>query len=86
MKKFTQISGKVRLIILGAVLITGWLVYKNFFQPKTTAVSYQTATAEKGTLITTLTAAGQIGSVNNRSVTTSASGVVLKVNVKNGQG
>jgi macrolide-specific efflux system membrane fusion protein len=49
--------------------------------PKT---SYTTATAAKGTLITTVTASGNISSANSASVGTQTSGVVSKIYVKNG--
>ena len=49
--------------------------------PKTT---YTTDTATKGTLITTVTASGNISSANSASVGTQTSGVVSKLYVKNG--
>ncbi|MBP9817172.1 efflux RND transporter periplasmic adaptor subunit [Candidatus Shapirobacteria bacterium] len=76
---------KVKYLIIFLIGVGGWLIYANLFKNKTATVSYQTAVAEKGTLITTLSGSGQISSVNNRAVTTSTSGVVSKVYVKNGQ-
>jgi macrolide-specific efflux system membrane fusion protein len=49
------------------------------------ANQYQTAQAEKGTLITTVSASGSILGGNNISVTTNATGVVSQVYVKDGE-
>lgn len=65
-------------IILGLV---GWRILAGR-QPKT---QYQTAQAEKGTLIESISASGQVSSTNNASVSTQASGVVAKVYVQNDQ-
>src|SRR6185437_2396543 len=46
---------------------------------------YQTATVTKGTLINTVTAAGQVATANRVSVTTQASGIVKALYVKSGE-
>lgn len=46
---------------------------------------YQTAQAQKGTLIVTVSASGNVSSANSASVTTQTSGVVSKIYVQNGQ-
>lgn len=46
---------------------------------------FQTAIAEKGTLIVTVTASGQVSEANSAVVGTKASGVVSQVYVENGQ-
>ncbi len=66
------------VIILGFV---GWRILVGR-QPKT---QYQTAQAEKGTLVISITASGQVAATNNASVSTQASGVVAKVYVQNDQ-
>lgn len=48
-------------------------------------VSYQTSRSEYGDLIVSVTASGQVASTNSRTVTTTASGVVKKVLVSEGQ-
>lgn len=69
-------------VILGLLIIfLGW----RFFGNKQPKPQYQTAKAEKGTLIQTVTASGQVSAANNTSVTTQASGVVSNVFVKNDQ-
>jgi multidrug efflux pump subunit AcrA (membrane-fusion protein) len=49
-----------------------------------TKTTYQTDTATKGTLIVTVTASGNVSSANSAVVTTSTSGVVSQIFVKNG--
>lgn len=72
----------VIFVILGLLIIfLGW----RFFGNKQPKPQYQTAKAEKGTLIQTVTASGQVSAANNTSVTTQASGVVSKVFIKNDQ-
>lgn len=75
-------------VLVGAVvvvLIGGFFGYRHFFQNQTKQAQYQTATAEKGTLVVTITASGQVSAANNTSITTQASGVVSKVYSQNGQ-
>lgn len=69
------------LVIL---IISGvFFIQKNFLNRKS-AVQYQTAKAEKGTLITSISGSGSITSGNNTNITTKVSGVVNKVYVTNG--
>ncbi len=49
-----------------------------------TKTTYQTDTATRGTLIVTVTASGNVSSANSAVVTTSTSGVVSQIFVKNG--
>ena len=49
-----------------------------------TLPQYQTATVEKGALVSSVTASGTVSSGNSGSITTSATGVVKEVYVKNG--
>lgn len=51
---------------------------------KRVAPTYQTSTAEKGTLISTVSASGTIVATNNIDVTSTANGLVAKVYVKEG--
>lgn len=71
----------ILIVIVGLVGLGIWKLKGN----KTAAVEYQTAVAEKGTLIVALTASGQVAATNSRTVTTTASGVVKKVYVKEGE-
>lgn len=72
-------------IIIGVVLvlILGFGIYKWKFSG-TSSVQYQTTTIEKGTLVVSVSASGQIAAANSASVTTTAGGVVKKVYVQNG--
>lgn len=67
-------------IILPFLLISVWKLFGNN-SPK---VSYQTAQVERGTLISTISASGDISTVGNINITTQASGTVNKVYVQNG--
>lgn len=72
--------------VLSVILIVFGLGFFFFFKNKNNStVSYQTTEAQKGNLVVSLSASGQISSSNTRSVTTTASGVVSKVYVKEGQ-
>lgn len=68
------------VLILGAIIFGAVKLFGN----KKTIAQYQTARAEKGNLVTTVSASGTITSGNNVTITTSATGVVKKVYVKNG--
>lgn len=74
----TKIVGLVLLIVLG------WFISTRI-KSNQSAVQYQTATAEKGTLIVSISASGQVSNANSGSIGTQASGVVTKIHVKNGQ-
>lgn len=71
------------IITIILILIVGFFGYKNFTSKKN-QVQYLTAQAQNGTLITSVTASGQITTANNVSVTIQSSGVVKDVLVKNG--
>lgn len=74
-KKYVIIALIAAAVIFGAVKIFGG---------KNTKTEYQTEKATKGNLIITVTASGTILSGNNVTVTTSATGVIKKVYIKNG--
>ncbi|MCX6794259.1 MAG: HlyD family efflux transporter periplasmic adaptor subunit [Candidatus Gottesmanbacteria bacterium] len=73
----------VKVIIVVAVLALAWLVISKF-RGTSAKTTYQTDTATRGTLIVTVTASGNVSSANSAVVTTSTSGVVSKIFVKNG--
>ncbi len=74
---------KYTIGLLALILLT-YGGYKYFSSSKTSAVQYQTAVAERGTLVSSVTSSGSITSGNNLSISTSATGTVNKVFVKNG--
>lgn len=70
----------IAVAVIGAVGYFGWQkLYAQNSKPQ-----YQTAQVEKGTLVESVTASGQITSANNVTITIQASGVVNEVFVKNG--
>ncbi len=81
-KKF--LGNKWRL--LGVVLIILALVFGGWkiFGQQSNKPQYQTAQAEKGTLVSSITASGTISTGNSVNITTQASGVIANVYVKSG--
>lgn len=82
--KFLELSlikKGILLIIALAIIFAG---YKFIESKKTAAPTYQTATVEKGTLISSITASGTVTSANSASITTSSTGIVKEVYVKDG--
>lgn len=71
-------------IIIGIIIVIslGFLIYR-WRSKGAVKVNYQTASVERGTLVVSVTASGQISAANSASVTTTAGGVVKKVYVKN---
>ncbi|MFZ2152503.1 MAG: efflux RND transporter periplasmic adaptor subunit [Microgenomates group bacterium] len=73
-------------IVIGLIfLIAIYFGSKYFFTSSSSAPTYQIANAEKGSLIINLSTSGSVAATNSRTVTTTASGVVKKVYVKEGQ-
>ncbi len=81
---FLKLPRLLKIIILAIVLVLISLVILNFKNSKTTSQQYQTAKVEKGTLVVSLAASGQVSNANNASITTQASGVISNLYVKNG--
>lgn len=66
-------------------LIIGAGIYVNRIRSKQNSNPiYQTARAEKGTIIASITASGDVSSANSTVINTQASGVISKVYVKDG--
>jgi len=82
-KDLTFSTGKRKIITIIVVLVLGFFGWRMFGEQKA-AVTYQTATATKGTLVVSLTEAGQVSVSNKVSVVTQASGIVNKIYVKSG--
>jgi len=81
--KWLLSSREKTVIAIVLLLVAGYFGYKHFIT-KTPTPQYQTTQVQKGTLITSISASGQITTANNVSVTIQASGVVKEVLVKNG--
>ncbi len=87
MKKVLTFLKKYKFfIIILALSLLGFLSYKYVFNKKTTSSKTQviTATVNKGNISSTITASGQVETANYLAVTTSVSGIVKKVYVKEG--
>lgn len=78
-----KINRRRAAIVAVGLIIVGFLGYK-YFSKKPQQAQYQTAVAEKGTLVTSITASGSISSGSTVTVGTQAGGIVSKVYVKNG--
>lgn len=68
------------LIILGALAFFLWRGFRNNKQQP----QFQTVNVERGTIVSSVSASGQVLSVNIMSATTKASGIVKQVYVKDG--
>jgi HlyD family secretion protein len=84
LKRMAASSWRVRLVALLLVIGLGCGGYKVLGKTDATPVAYETTTAEKGTLISSISASGTITSGNYTNVTTKTSGVVNQVYVTNG--
>jgi multidrug efflux pump subunit AcrA (membrane-fusion protein) len=75
----------IKLFLCALLIAIGVFAGTKIFGNKTAAVQYQTQAVEKGTIVSTVSASGQITSNNSAVVTTEASGVVKQLFVENGQ-
>lgn len=83
-KTLTTLSKKKKIgITIFICMILGGVIYFTQNNTKNTT-TYQTAKAEKGTLVITVTGSGTVSSVNNTQISTQATGVVAKRYVKDG--
>ena len=83
-KKIIASSWKARVIALIVIIGLGFGAWQIFSKPSKAEVTYETAIAEKGTLISSISGSGTITTGNYTNVTTKTSGMVKKVYVTNG--
>ncbi|MGI5826238.1 MAG: efflux RND transporter periplasmic adaptor subunit [Patescibacteria group bacterium] len=76
---------KKYLVIAAVVLATAGYFGRRIFAQQNTKPIYQTEIAQKGTLISAITASGTISAASNNDISTKAGGVVKEVFVKNGE-
>ncbi len=76
---FLRRSIGIKIIIVVVILGMGWFVFSRFLGSKSKQPQYQTAQVEKGTLVMSVTASGQVSSANNASVYMQDLVVVSKV-------
>ncbi len=83
--RFISFPPLIKLILVIVIVGLGWYGYTKISSATSQKIQYTTETAQKGTLIVTVSASGQISAANSASVTTQTSGVVSKIFVTNGQ-
>lgn len=84
LKQFLSARLPVKILVVVVLIGAGVFGFISIKNGKAAQVQYQTATAESGTLISTVSASGNVTSGSRLSITTSASGTVNHVYVKNG--
>ncbi len=82
---FIKSPAVVKIFIILLLAALSWFIYSKTIGNTTKQPTYQTDTATKGTLVTSVAASGNISSANSAQVTTQTSGVVTKIYVQNGQ-
>lgn len=82
---FTKLPLIAKIFCICLVAGIGWYGYTKLFTGSTNKITYTTEAAQKGTLVVSISASGQISAANSASVTTQTSGVVSKIYVTNGQ-
>ncbi len=73
---------KIAALILIALLV--WFGISKIIDGSKTKTTYTTETVQKGNLIVSVSASGEVSTANSATVTTEASGVVTTLYVKNG--
>lgn len=82
MRRSTVFGILAGVLVLG---LAGYFTYRTFFAGSTPATTTQTAQVERGTLVTTVSAAGNIAARQTATVSWRARGTVGRVNVAVGQ-
>lgn len=87
MKKIVNFikTHKKYLVIAAIVLGIAGFFGRKIFARQSNKPTYQTAAAERGTLISAITASGTVSAGSNNDISTKASGIVKEVFVKNGE-
>lgn len=78
------IKDKKRIIGATIIVVLASLGVWKLTSENENGITYQTSKVEKGTIISSVSASGQVLTTNILSITTEASGVVKKVNIKDG--
>lgn len=79
-----SISWKVKIFLILLILACGYFGISKIISLQSQKTTYQTATAEKGTLITNVSASGNVAAGGTVNITTGATGTVTQIYVKNG--
>jgi multidrug efflux pump subunit AcrA (membrane-fusion protein) len=81
---FLKISLIKKIIFVFVIVTIGYFAILKLFLNKSNQITYQTEKVANGNLIVTVTGSGTVASTNSSNVTTSATGVVKKIYVKDG--
>ncbi len=81
---FLKASLVTKIIIIALILGLGWFSIPRILGTNNQRPQYQTAQAEEGTLITSVSASGTISQGSSVSITTQATGIVKEVYVADG--
>lgn len=73
-----------KIVVIAVIVALGWYGYATFFAGSAQKTTYQTDTAQKGTLVVAVTATGNAISSNYIDVSSQANGIVKEVYVKDG--
>lgn len=79
------LSHKKQSAIIGIFLISGIILIFNFVKSRQTATKYLLSQAEKSSVISYVSASGQVSASNQSSLKPKASGDVVLISAKNGQ-
>jgi multidrug efflux pump subunit AcrA (membrane-fusion protein) len=82
---FLKASLVIKIIIVVVIVGIGWFTVTRLKATNSQKVQYQTSAVEKGTLIVSITASGQVSTANASPITTNASGVIKKLYTKDGE-
>ena len=75
----------IKKIILFVIIIgVGWFIFSKTIASQKDKTQYQTAQAERGTLVVAVTGSGNVSTTNSTSVSTQATGVISEIYVKDG--
>jgi multidrug efflux pump subunit AcrA (membrane-fusion protein) len=75
---------KAALVLIIFLFVIGFFI-RRVLAGSSGKPSYQTETAQKGTLVSSISASGAVSAGSTTDITTSASGIVKKIYVKNGE-
>lgn len=82
--KFLKLTIGKKILLIVIVIGIGWFGFSKINSSKNNVSQYQTAEAEKGTLVVSVTGSGNVSATNSTSVSTQTTGVISEVFVKDG--
>jgi multidrug efflux pump subunit AcrA (membrane-fusion protein) len=82
--RFYQLSLWKKIAILVIVLLLLWFAGVKVFGQKSSTSQYQTATAETGSIVSTVDESGNVNASSQTEVTSPSNGLVQQIYVKNG--